>query len=171
MNGSMDGQQFIDPARLSAKVTVFEGVFRPGELENLADELASPDGELRYKVTAHLDAVRRRVVSCIINGFVFLTCQRSFETFRHEVAIDDRLVLVGSEQELPAIEQEDDREDFVVATEPVDVRGLVEEAVILSLPMVPCKPGLEPDAQVAREDEGKPSPFAALAGLKRPGTK
>ena len=65
----------------------------------------------------------------------------AFEAFRHEVAIEDRLVLVGSEEELPAFEEESDQEDFVVATEPVDVRDLVEEAVILSLPMVPCKPG------------------------------
>src|SRR5512139_423783 len=168
---TVPGPQLIHPDRLTPKGTVFEGVLRPGDLENLADELASPDGELRYRVHAALDASRRRVVSCIINGFVFLTCQRSFEAFRHEVAIEDRLVLVGSEQELPAFEEEGDREDFVVATEPVDVRSLVEEAVILSLPMVPCKPGLEPDAQAGREDEGKPSPFAALAGLKRPGTK
>ena len=167
----MDAQQLIDPERLSAKVTVFDGVIRPGELENLADELASPDGELRYKVTACLDSVRRPVVSCIINGFVFLTCQRSFEAFRHEVAIEDRLVLVGSEEELPPFEEEGDREDFVVATEPVDVRDLVEEAVILSLPMVPRKPGLEPAPEAGDGKPGKPSPFAALAGLKRPGTK
>jgi len=167
----MTDQQLIHPDRLSEKGTVFEGVIRPGELENLADELASPDGELRYRVTARLDGVRRHVVSCIINGFVFLTCQRSFEAFRHEVAIEDRLVLVGSEEELPPFEEEGDREDFVVATEPVDVRDLVEEAVILSLPMVPRKPGWEPAPEAGDGKPGKPSPFAALAGLKRPGTK
>jgi uncharacterized protein len=167
----MAGSQFIHPDRLTPKGTVFEGVIRPGELENLAGELASPDGELRYRVTARLDGARRRVVSCIINGFVFLTCQRSFEMFRHEVAIEDRLVLAGSEQELPPFEEESDREDFVVATAPVDVRGLVEEAVILSLPMVPCKPGLEPEARAGGREEGKPSPFAALAGLRRPAKK
>jgi uncharacterized protein len=167
----MTDQQLIHPERLTAKGTVFEGSIRPGDLEALADELASPDGELRYRVTARLDSARRRVVSCIINGFVFLTCQRTFEAYRHEVAIEDRLVLVGSEQELPPFEEEGDREDFVVATEPVDVRGLVEEAVILSLPMVPCKPGLEPEPEAGQRGEGKPSPFAALAGLKRPGAK
>jgi uncharacterized protein len=167
----MTGQQLIHPERLTAKGTVFEGSIRPGDLELLAEELASPDGELRYRVSARLDTARRRVVSCIINGFVFLTCQRTFEAYRHEVAIEDRLVLVGSEQELPPFEEEGDREDFVVATEPVDVRGLVEEAVILSLPMVPCKPGLEPEPEAGGRDEGKPSPFAVLAGLKRPGTK
>ena len=127
----MDGQLLIHLDRLSDKATLFEGVVRPGDLENLADELASPDGELRYRITARLDGARRRVVSCIIEGFVFLTCQSTIDAFRHEVAIDDRLVLVDSEEELPPFEEEGDREDFVVATEPVDVLGLVEEAVIL----------------------------------------
>lgn len=164
----MTGEPLIDPDRLTAKGTVFEGLLRPGELENLAQELASPDGELRYRVTARLDSARRRLVSCIIDGFVFLTCQQTFEAFRHEVAIDDRLVLVGSEAELPPFEEEGDREDFVVASSPLDVRGLVEEAVILSLPMVPRKPGIEPAPGPVGDAPGEPSPFAALAGLKRP---
>jgi uncharacterized protein len=164
----MTDTQCIDPERLTAKGTVFEGVFRPGDLEILAEDLASPDGELRYRVTARLDSTRRRVVSCIINGFVFLTCQSTFDAFRHELAIDDRLVLVGSEEELPAFEEESESEDFVVVTSPIDVRDLVEEAVILALPMVPRKPGAEPPPETGTEKPGKPSPFAALAGLKRP---
>jgi uncharacterized protein len=167
----MTEQPMLHPDRLGAKPTVFEGVFRPGDLENLAAELAGPDGELRYRVTARLDSARRRVVSCIINGFVFLTCQTTFEAFRHEVAIDDRLVLVGSEGELPPFEEEGEEEDFVVATTPIDVRGLVEETVILALPMVPRKPGVQPEPDPARPASGKPSPFAALAGLKRPKPK
>jgi uncharacterized protein len=164
----MTDQQLLHPDRLSEKGTVFEGTLVPGDLETLAEELASPEGELRYRITARLDNARRRVVSCIIDGYVFLTCQSTFESFRHEVAIDDRLVLVGSDAELPPFEEESDSEDFVVATEPIDVRELVEEAVILSLPMVPRKPGAEPAADGDQEKTGKPTPFAALAGLKQP---
>jgi len=164
----MTGPPMIDPEHLTAKGTVFEGVLRPGDLENLADDLATPEGELRYRVEARLDNARRRTVSCIINGFVFLTCQSTSEVFRHEVAIDDRLVLVGSEEELPAFEEESDREDFVVATAPVDVHGLVEEAVILALPMVPRKPGLEAAPAAADGMPQEPSPFAALAELRKP---
>jgi uncharacterized protein len=164
----MAEQLLIHPDRLTPKGTVFEGVLRPGDLEDLAPELASPDGELRYRVSARLDSARRRTVSCIINGFVFLTCQSTFEAFRHEVAIDDRLVLVGSEEELPAFEEESDQEDFVVATSPIDVRDLVEEAVILALPMVPRKPGLAPAPEPDAGQAQKPTPFAALASLKRP---
>lgn len=165
----MPAQDFIYPERLSGKVTTFAGNLHPGELERLADFIANPEGELRYQVTAALDARHRRVVSCRIVGFVFLMCQTTLESFRHEVAIDDRLVLVGSDQELPPIEEESDAEDFVVAAAPMDVRGLVEEAVILALPMIPRKPGLQQAPAVEPLGEaGKPSPFAALAGLKRP---
>jgi uncharacterized protein len=156
----------INPDQLTPKGTVFAGVFRPGDLENLADDLATPEGELKYRVVARLDSARRRTISCTINGFVFLTCQSSGEVFRHEIAIDDRLVLVGTEEELPAFEVESDNEDYVVAAAPIDVRDLVEEAVILALPMVPRKPGLAPAPQADPKPD-KPSPFAALADLKR----
>ena len=164
----MSNPHLIHPDRLTPAGTPFEGTLRPGDLPRLAPELANAEGELRYRITARLDSQQRRVVSCIIDGFVFLTCQSTMEVFRHEIAVRDRLVLVGSEQELPPIEGESDEEDFVVATHPLDPVGLVEDAVILCLPMVPRKPGAGPAAEGKEAVSGKPSPFAVLAGLKAP---
>jgi uncharacterized protein len=153
--------------RLSTKPRAWEGTFRPDDLERLEDSVAEPGGELRYRVTAGLDAQRQKVVSCIIEGFVFLTCQTSLTTFRHEIAINDRLVLVDSEERLPAIGEESDAEDYLVADGPLDIRDLIEDAVLLALPMVPRKPGLEEAPAAGGEVEREPSPFAALARLKR----
>ena len=162
-----DDDFLIDPERLSAKPGVWSGTFVPADLERLEDSLAGPEGELHYRITAQLDPQRRRVVSCIIEGFVFLTCQSSLEAFRHDVSISERPVLVESESQLPPIEEESDAEDYLVADEPLDIRDLVEDAVLLSLPMVPRKPGLG-EAPGGREgDPREPSPFAALAQLKR----
>jgi uncharacterized protein len=160
----MADEFLIHPERLSSKPQVFEGIFHPADLERLEEELAGPDGELRYRVSAALDPQRRRVVSCIIEGFVFLTCQTTLDSFRHEISIHDRLVLVRQESELPAIEEESDDEDYLVADQPLDIRDLVEDAVLLSLPMVPRKPGAEAKGG---GEVPKVSPFAALAGLKR----
>ena len=162
----MSTAHLIHPDRLTPAGTTFEGTVKPGDLPRVAPELANPEGELRYRVTARLDANQRRVVSCIIDGFVFLTCQTTMEVFRHEVEAGDRLVLVGSESELPPTEGESDEEDFVVATDPLDPLGLVEDAVLLTLPMVPRKPGTGPAAEGTEAGSGKPSPFAALASLK-----
>lgn len=156
----------IHPERLSAKPQVWEGTFRPGDLERLEDSLAGPDGELRYRITAALDPQRRKVVSCIIEGFVFLTCQVSLEAFRHDVAITEALVLVDSEDRLPGIDEESEAEDYLVASEPLDIRELIEDAVLLAAPMVPRKPGLE-EAPLAGGKARGETPFAALARLKR----
>jgi len=166
---SKDDDAFlIHPDRISTKPIVLEGVFAPGELERLEDALAGPEGELKYRITASLDKQRRKVVSCIIEGFVFLMCQSSLEAFRHGISVQDRLVLVENESQLPPVEEENDVEDYLVADEPLDIRDLVEDAVLLALPMVPRKPGLEE----AKGGDGEPvvrkqSPFAALASLKQ----
>ena len=163
----MDTELLIYPERISDEPEVFEGTIDIEEFPRLEEALATPELDLRYKVTARLDIQRRKVVSCIIEGFVFLTCQTTLEAFRHEISIEDRLVLVDDESSLPPIEEESDAEDYLVADGPVDVLDLVEDAILLALPMVPRKPGLG-EAQAVRKDEGKrESPFAALAGLKK----
>ena len=156
-------QRFAETLR---KQGFAEGTATLDELPRLAENVAAGGAELRFRLTAGLDKQRRKTVSCIIEGFVFLLCQKSLEAFRHEVSIHDRLVLVDDESGLPPIGEESDEEDFVVADEPLSVLDLVEDAVLLSLPMVPRKPGLEergaPDSKPRSE-----SPFAALAKLKK----
>ena len=164
----MDDEQYLlYPDRLADKPLELAGTFTPAELERLEDVVADGRGELRYRITARLDPQRRKVASCIIEGFVFLTCQRSLEAFRHDISISDRLVLVDSESQLPAVQDESDEEDYLVADEPLDIRDLVEDAVLLSLPMVPRKPGMEEAPMAGAEQEPKPSPFASLASLKQ----
>jgi uncharacterized protein len=107
-------------------------------------------------------------VSCIIEGFVFLTCQSTLEAFRHPISIDDRLVLVDDESALPPIEEESDAEDYLVAEEPMRVLELVEDAVLLAIPMVPRRPGFEESQAAGKAERGRgDSPFAALASLKK----
>jgi len=156
----------IHPERLSERPQVFEGTADLDDLPGLADLVADDRVELHYKVTARLDKQRRKVVSCIIEGFVFLTCQSSLEAFRHPVSLNDVLVLVDRESELPPVDEESDAEDYMVADGPIDVLDLVEESVLLALPMVPRKPGLEAAAEKPAAAPGE-SPFAALAGLRK----
>jgi uncharacterized protein len=127
------------PARRAA--AGLRGDPAPDAFPRLMESLANGEGELRYRVSARLGRERQKEVSCIIEGFVFLTCQATLDTFRHPVSIDDRLVLVESEAALPPIEEEADTEDYLVADGPIEIRELVEDAVILALPMVPRKPG------------------------------
>ena len=162
-----NSRQEIHPDRIGEKPQVLAGRVAVADLPRLLEAVARPEGELGYKVTALLDRQRRKVVSCIIEGFVFLTCQSSLEDFRHGISVDDRLVLVEREAELPPVEEEDEAEDYMVAEGPLDVLDLVEDAVLLALPMVPRKPGLEEGGARKPPREPGASPFAALAGLRK----
>ena len=164
----MTDELLIHPERITDKPLLFTGRVDLDDFPRLAESLANENCELRYTVTARLDKQRRKIVSCIIEGFVFLTCQSTLEAFRHAISIDDRLVLVGHESELPPIEEESDAEDYLVADAPLDVLDLVEDAVLLALPMVPRKQGLEEAREAGKpgKERGE-SPFAALASLKK----
>jgi uncharacterized protein len=157
----------IHPERISERPQVFEGTVGLDDLPGLEDSVADDRVELHFKVTARLDRQRRKVVSCIIEGFVFLTCQASMEVFRHGIQVNDALVLVDRESKLPAIHEESDAEDYMVADGPIDVLDLVEEAVLLALPMVPRKPGLEAAEPARPATSPRESPFAALGRLKK----
>lgn len=157
----------IEPERISERPMVFEGTADLEDLPGLEDSVAGPEMQLRYRVTARLDPQRRKVLSCIIEGFVFLTCQATLEAFRHDVSIDERLVLVDSESQLPPAEEESDAEDYIVADGPLDVLDIVEEAILLALPMVPRKPGLEAREGANPAATPRESPFAALERLKK----
>ena len=163
----MAEEQLIHPDRITEKPIVFEGKVDLEDFPRLEESLAHGDFDLRYAVTARLDKQRRMVVSCIIEGFVFLTCQTTLEAFRHAISIDDRLVLVDDESRLPPIEEESDAEDYLVADGPLDVLDLVEDAVLLCLPMVPRKPGLDEGREEGTPKAPGASPFAALASLKK----
>ncbi len=163
----MPEELLVHPDRISEKPLTFEGMVDIDEFPRLAESLANDSIDLKYKVIARLDKQRRKVVSCTIEGFVFLTCQLSLEAFRHDISIDDRLVLVDDESQLPPIEEESDAEDYLVADGPLDVLDLVEDAVLLALPMVPRKPGLDEGRETGTAKEPKESPFARLASLKR----
>ena len=163
----MAEELLIHPDRITDKPTVFEGKVDPEDFPRLSESVADDRIDLKYKVIARLDPRRRRVVSCIIEGFVFLTCQTTLEAFRHGISIEDRLVLVDDESRLPPIEEESDAEDYLVADGPLDVLDLVEDAVLLALPMVPRKPGLDEGREVGPAKEPKESPFAKLASLKK----
>jgi len=161
----------LDPAALNEKPRIFSGELAPGDLPRLRELVASPEGRLQFEVSARLDPQRRKVVSCIIKGFAQLTCQVTMEAFRHDIDVSDRLVLVDDESALPPIETEPEEEDFVVADGPLDVRTLVEDAVILALPMIPRKPGAAPPDGAGKAGAGtagprKESPFAALKRTK-----
>lgn len=100
-----------------------------------------------------------------------LTCQRCLGPVDTPVDVDRWFRFVPDEAAAEA--QDDDCEEDLLALEPrPDLLGVVEDELIMSLPLVPMhdtcpsRPALPPEPAPPAEDRQRPHPFAALARLK-----
>jgi len=99
-----------------------------------------------------------------VSGTIPLACQRCLEAVPFDLDVDSRLELVPASAELSQDELEDDTRDFLPVERELDVVELVEDEILLALPVAPRheKCGL-PGAANAGE---RINPFAKLSGLK-----
>ncbi len=155
----IDGMQF---ARNEQSV---EGGFAVKDLPRLLESLAASDGEIRYRIQGRYKANDKPVLECHISGSVVLQCQRCLGEMLHPVDIDSRLVLVSSEAGLPDTQDEPDEVDTIVSSHEMNVAELVEEEILLSLPMIPRHAICE--SATAGQSEKTHAGFTALAALKK----
>jgi uncharacterized protein len=113
------------------------------------------------------------------SGRLRMTCQRCLQPMLLACDVSRLLRFVLNEQEAETLDESSDDEDVLVLSRSLDVCALVEDELILALPIVPrhqsCPVDLaawmgadEPPLPQAEEGEEPPvKPFAALAALKR----
>ncbi len=104
---------------------------------------------------------------------VTLQCQRCLQALHEPLALQRRFRFVASEAEAERLDGESDDEHLVMEPR-LDLHALIEDELILELPLVPRHEGRcpeplpQPAAEPAAADE-RPNPFAALAALRKPG--
>lgn len=108
-----------------------------------------------------------------------LQCQRCLAPVQHSLNVQIDLCVVASDAQADALA--DELEPFVLEEEEVAIVDLVEDDLLLALPIQVCpayadcpnRPELEyPVAAGAKPDSteaGRPNPFGVLAGLKNRG--
>jgi len=107
---------------------------------------------------------------------VALTCQRCLKPVVEYVEIDRWIRFVDTEAEAAALDADSD-DDVLALPRHLDARELIEDELLLALPLVPrheaCPeplPQAAGDEPAADEEAERPNPFAALAALKRGGS-
>lgn len=107
---------------------------------------------------------------------VWLTCQRCLQPAAHELAVARTLRFVPTEEEAARLDEAEEEEDVLALPRVLNLHELIEDELILALPLVPrheqCPEPLpwEPEmpttpAEVPGEEVAHP--FAALARLKQ----
>jgi uncharacterized protein len=101
-----------------------------------------------------------------------LVCQRCLGAVDMPMRIEKALRFVPGEDAAAEMDADSD-DDVLASTSSLDLRSLIEDELLLALPLVPrhkeCPPGApaqrEADTDDAKGD--KPNPFAVLSALKR----
>jgi uncharacterized protein len=117
---------------------------------------------LRYRVQGAVNAGGRPCLAVEASGVAVLACQRCLDAVEFRVELSVELELAATERE---IAEADDDVDRVLATNAMDVAALVEDEVLLVLPMAPMHDRCGSAAGPRAADRA--APFAALAGLRK----
>lgn len=123
--GVIDGLQF---ARAGLET---HGVVGLERLPRLAQLQCSTEG-LEYHLRGGRAGDGKPCLRLSVRGSVTQPCQRCLDPIRIPIAIDAELQLAENARE---ISEADDEIDRVIASRKMDVAGLVEDEVILELPM------------------------------------
>lgn len=146
-----------------------DGRFKMGriavaKLLRLADSLVDNAGELQCELRGEKDQQGDSFLSLKVSGTLRLLCQRCLEPMQYSLAVETRLRLIPPGAEWPKDELEDDSADAIEAEPEMALLPLIEEEVLLALPIAPTHESC--DAPAAGHKDQESSPFAVLAKLK-----
>ncbi|MCC8362048.1 YceD family protein [Lysobacter sp. A6] len=158
----------LDAWRMVATQRTFEGVLPLSDMPRLRGALVDTDGSARVYVEFGEDALRVPFVELRIDAKLPLECQRSLQRFAYPVKIVQRLGLIRDEEGENALPE--GYEALLVGNDGLlRPAELVEDELILAVPVVPVAPGteaVERDWTATEEELQRASPFSALSSLK-----
>jgi uncharacterized protein len=161
----------IDAVKMFAREGTISAELPLARLQRLTGQLASNQGAVTVDLRFILDEEGRRVISGTLDTTVKVACQRCLQDMDLELHSEISLFAVDDEE---AFQELRDDQDGVILPEDglLDVQSLVEDELLLSLPMIPmhedpaCNATLNALRDSEAEAESRPNPFAVLAGLK-----
>lgn len=168
---SVEIPEVVDAWRWVAARHRIQGRVPLASLPRLRDGLFDPEGDVRFTIDFDRDALQLPCVAVVAEAELPLQCQRSLQRFLLPVRVEQKLGLIRDEADEAALPE--GYEPLLVPADgllrPLD---LVEDELILAMPVVPVGPGTDPlegDWPQDAEEPRREHPFAALSALKKPG--
>jgi uncharacterized protein len=156
----------IDSLAFAKAGDTVSGYFELASMPRLAEVLAEQQGRLACLVSGSRDADGNSWMKLEVSGCLDLVCQRCLKRIAFPVDVRSRLLLVPNGQSWPDEELAEDGYDAVAAEKEMELSSLIEDEVLLALPIAPMHGECEASIPLI-EEELEPSPFAVLAKLKK----
>lgn len=183
----------VDAARLFARNGRVAGDLPLQRLSRLAADMADSEGQVAVALQFGLDAEDRKLLTGTIEATLHLTCQRCLQRLDWPVSSELAMLVFDTREQLDKLlrlQGSDDMEHDVLVLDELEggkasadaepelnVQALIEDELILSLPLVPLHEDTDcsqewnslrsrTEAEAAKAAP-KPNPFAVLAQLKK----
>ncbi len=167
--------EMVNVARLIAAGRQLQGRLPLQTMDRLGEMLVENKGEVEYNLHFVRDDQNRQMITGELVATVVMQCQRCLAPVSIQVQRSMAWECVWSEAQFPNIAAGHD--PYLMEESPVALAGLVEDEMILSLPLVArheaheaCTPPQFSGGEDGRQDEPdtrEPHPLADLARLKR----
>ena len=154
----------IDLRALARDGRLVQGEVPVSRLGRLAGSVLEPSGTVVFSFQGERDDEGKLYVDLRIRADLVLECQRCLEGLKWPCDVQNRLLLLRPGDPLPEDELENDAVDALEVEPLTDLLALVEDEVLLALPLVPRHDDCEPPVKAGVDEET--SPFAVLRQLR-----
>lgn len=132
----MSARRPFDSLQFAKSGESLRGSLRIEELPRLHDSLRPDDVAVQYQLEGVFES-GRPAIRLQIQVTLWLTCQRCMMLYPEVMSLDNLLQVARNEAELERWEALDPLLDALVADPELDVAALVEDEILLSIPVVP----------------------------------
>ena len=151
----------IDGLAFARNAAVLKGRLGMESLPRLA-QYGCSRSFLDFVLTGEINEHSKAGLKLAVEGSVRVQCQRCLGSLELPLHVEAQLEFASSEADIMAA---DDDVERVVAGREMSVAGLVEDEVLLALPMAPMHEQCE--AAAGSGANARPSAFLALAALRK----
>ena len=159
----MSHQPVIDGLDFARTGSKMHGAWPVAEFPRLRDALRTDEGALQYVLLGVPQERGYPVLRLKIGGTLQLVCQRCLGALEFPLQVDVSLQLAATQAEVDAEPLEAEGPERIVAGREMPVRDLVEDEVLLAIPLAPRHERCAGREKAAASEAN--SPFAALRGL------
>ncbi|BFM07152.1 YceD family protein [Halioxenophilus aromaticivorans] len=163
--------QYLDARKMANQGCDLGGIVPLNKLERLNSALVRDDGVVNVDLSFTTDERAHRVVDGQISATVYVQCQRCLGELEQSVHSDVHLALVAGEAQAQALPK--DLDPWTVVDASADLYHLIEEEILLALPMVAYHQTqcVEPELYSSKhegseQEEPVRNPFSVLEQLK-----
>ncbi|MDD0975474.1 YceD family protein [Pseudomonas fontis] len=162
----------VDPRKLADRGVSLEGTLQLADLERLCDPLSDNVGTVQAKFDFERDEQKAVIIHTELDVEVKMVCQRCLELVTLPIHSESTYAVVkegANTQSLPK-----GYDVLELGEDPLDLQALVEEELLLALPIVPAhhpeecqQPAGADEPEPSKDEVPRSNPFSVLAQLKR----